>query len=79
MDGFETSDYFPLLPNFGFFLLGSTLGKTLYRKKQSLLPRVNEKFLPIRFLVGVGKLSLWIYLLHQPLLSLIFGLIKQQQ
>lgn len=79
MEGFRSSDYFPLLPYFGFFLLGAALGKTLYREKQSLLPKVNEKFLPIRFLVGVGKLSLWIYLLHQPLLSVIFGLIKQQQ
>ena len=34
-------DYFPLLPGFGWFLLGAVIGRTAYRKKQSLLPRVN--------------------------------------
>ncbi len=67
--GFSSSDYFPLLPNFGFFLLGSALGKTLYRSKQSLLPRVNDRNFVLRFLQGCGKQSLWIYLLHQPLLN----------
>lgn len=73
--GFISSDYFPLLPNFGFFLLGSALGKTLYRKKESLLPKVNEKNIVIRFFSGCGKHSLWLYLLHQPVLSGIFYLI----
>ena len=76
---FKTSDYVPLLPNFGFFLFGAALGKLLYKNKQSLLPKVNEKFLPIRFLTVCGKCSLWIYLLHQPVLSLVFGVIAQQQ
>ena len=31
--GFLSADYFPLLPHFGFFLLGAALGKTLYRRK----------------------------------------------
>ena len=74
-NGFLTSDYFPLLPNFGFFLLGSALGKTLYRKKESLLPKVNEKNIIIRFFAGCGRQSLWLYLLHQPVLSGIFYLI----
>ena len=73
--GFASSDYFPLLPNFGFFLLGSALGKTLYRKKESLLPKVNEKNILIRFFAGCGRQSLWLYLLHQPVLSGIFYLI----
>ena len=74
-EGFISSDYFPLLPNFGFFLLGSALGKTLYRKKESLLPKVNEKNILIRFFAGCGRQSLWLYLLHQPVLSGIFYLI----
>ena len=73
--GFASSDYFPLLPYFGFFLLGAVLGKTLYRKKESLLPNVNEKNFLIRFFAGCGKHSLWLYLLHQPILSGIFYLI----
>jgi uncharacterized membrane protein len=66
---FASSDYFPLLPNLGFFLLGALLGKTLYRHKQTLLPRVNEQNPIIRFLRLCGRHSLWIYLLHQPILS----------
>ena len=72
---FASADYFPLLPHFGFFLLGAFLGKTLYHKQQSLLPKVNPEILPIRFLRLCGKHSLWIYLLHQPLFSGILWLI----
>ena len=73
--GFVSSDYFPLLPNLGFFLIGSAIGKTVYRKKESLLPKVNPKFFLIRFLSFCGRQSLWIYLLHQPILSGIFYLL----
>lgn len=73
--GFASSDYFPLLPYLGFFLIGSALGKSIYRKKESLLPRVNPKNFLIRFFSLFGKYSLWIYMLHQPVLSGIFYLI----
>jgi uncharacterized membrane protein len=73
--GFVSSDYFPLLPNLGFFLVGAVLGKTLYRKKETLLPRVNTQNPLIRFFLFCGKHSLWIYLLHQPVLSGILSLI----
>lgn len=66
---FYTSDYFPLLPYFGFFLLGAVLGRTAYAKKETLLPKVNAQNPVIRFFLLCGKHSLWIYLLHQPLLS----------
>lgn len=72
---FVSADYFPLLPYFGFFLLGAFLGKTLYRKQQSLLPKVNPELLPFRFLRMCGKHSLWIYLLHQPILGGVLWLI----
>lgn len=67
--GFASSDYFPLLLNFGFFLAGSLLGRTVYRKKETLLPMVNEQSGILRFLCACGRHSLWIYLLHQPILS----------
>ena len=79
MEGFQSSDYFPLLPNFGFFLLGAVLGKTVYASGQSLLPKVKETNPVLRFLRGCGKHSLWIYLLHQPVLSGICYLILQFQ
>ena len=72
---FASADYFPLLPHFGFFLLGAFLGRTLYRKQQTLFPKINPDILPIRFLKLCGKHSLWIYMLHQPILSGILWLI----
>ena len=68
-DGFASSDYFPLLPNLGYFLLGGVLGRTLYRKQETLLLKVNENNPVLRFLRLCGRHSLWIYLLHQPVLS----------
>ena len=72
---FASSDYFPLLPNLGFFLIGSAIGKTVYKKKESLLPMVRPENCIVRFFSFFGKHSLWIYLLHQPLLAGIFYLI----
>lgn len=72
--GFTSSDYFPLLPNLGYFLVGSVLGKVLYRNRQSLLPRVNSSFFLLRFFRWCGRNSLWIYMLHQPVLAALVGL-----
>lgn len=72
---FASSDFFPLLPHLGFFLLGTVLGKTLYRKKESLLPKLDGKPV-IGFFQWCGRQSLWIYLLHQPILNGICMLIK---
>ena len=66
---FASSDYFPLFPNLGYFLLGAAIGRTSYRKKQTLLPRVNAENPILRFLQFVGRHSLEVYLLHQPILS----------
>lgn len=66
---FYTSDFFPLLPNLGYFLLGAVAGRHLYAKKESLLPQVNDQNCIIRFLSFCGRQSLWIYMGHQPVLS----------
>ena len=68
---FVSSDYFPLFPHLGFFLLGSVLGRTLYRNKQTLFPQANTQAPVLRFLGFCGRQSLFIYLLHQPILSLV--------
>lgn len=70
--GFTSGDYFPLLPNFGYFLVGATLGRTLYRNKTTLLPKINSQTPVLRFLQFCGRHSLWIYLIHQPVLNGIF-------
>lgn len=70
------SDFFPIFPGFGWFLIGATLGKTLYRRKESLLPKVNEDFFLLRGLRFIGRNSLYFYLLHQPVMfALVFLLI----
>ena len=66
---FATSDYFPLLPNLGYFLVGAALGRCLYRKKVTLFPRVNPQNPIIRALCFCGRQSLVIYMVHQPILS----------
>ena len=75
--GFASSDYFPLLPHLGFFLIGAALGKTLYKHKASLMPKVKGKNPILRFFCFCGKQSLWIYLLHQPILNGICYLITE--
>lgn len=69
--GFYSADYYPLLPYFLVFLAGTFLGKPV---KEHCLP---ERFytLRIRPLEWVGRHSLWVYLIHQPVLFGIFGLI----
>lgn len=67
--GFSSSDYFPLMPNFGYFLLGAAFGKAFYAEKKSLLPRVDAGHPLIRSLCWMGRNSLMIYLLHQPILA----------
>lgn len=66
---FSSADYFPLLPNLGFFLLGAVMGRSLYRKKRTRLPGIDPRLLPIRFLRFCGRHSLFIYLVHQPVLA----------
>lgn len=75
---FVTADYYPLLPYLGFFLLGAVLGRTVYRQQQTLLPKINENSLPIRFLSFCGRHSLIIYLAHQPVFSGLLWAVSSQ-
>ena len=73
--GFASSDYFPLPPSLGLFLMGAAMGKRYYRDKTTRLPRVNAQAPILRFLQFCGRHSLIIYLLHQPVLAGITTLI----
>lgn len=73
--GFTSSDYFPLLPYFGFFLLGAVVGKTVYLDKTTRFPGNADKTAIVRFLSACGRQSLLIYLLHQPILTLVMMLL----
>lgn len=72
---FSSSDYFPLLPGLGWFLLGACLGTALYRQRRSLLPNFPVQNPAVRFFRWCGTHSLWIYLLHQPVLYAIVSLL----
>lgn len=62
-------DYRPLLPWFGVVLLGIVAGSLLYRdgRRRFPLPQ-GTPTLPTQLLATLGRNSLLIYLLHQPLL-----------
>ena len=70
--GFTSSDYFPLLPNFGYFLLGAVVGKRAYAGRKSLFPRETP---PLGLFRCLGRHSLMVYLLHQPVLAAIVAAI----
>jgi len=64
---FYTLDYFPIFPWFGAVLLGIYIGNTFYPngKRMFRIPDIKRQLRPLRFL---GKNSLMIYLVHQPIL-----------
>jgi len=73
--GFITVDYFPLLPWLGVVSLGLFTGKMLYPdyKRRFHLPDLSKNS-SIEIFSFMGRNSLLIYLLHQPLLILILYL-----
>ncbi|MGB9936378.1 MAG: heparan-alpha-glucosaminide N-acetyltransferase [Methanobacterium sp.] len=72
---FYTVDYFPLLPWLGVVSLGIFTGNTLYENyiRHFKLPDLSV-YIPIKTLMFLGRHSLLIYLIHQPILILILYL-----
>ena len=75
---FYTVDYFPLLPWFGVVIIGIFLGNILYSDYSRKFQLIDLSQTPIVKFVGfLGRHSLIIYLLHQPILliliSVLFG------
>lgn len=67
--GFVSVDYYPLLPWFGVVLIGLAAGAARYGRAEhpAILPDLSPRP-PIRFLAYLGRHSLIVYVLHQPLL-----------
>lgn len=69
---FFSADYFPLLPWLFVFFFGVFLGRL---GKKEGFPSFTYKS-HSRFLQFMGRNSLWVYVAHQPVLYLIFLIIK---
>lgn len=67
--GFYSYDYFPVIPWFGMVLLGVSAGNILYRgyRRQFTVPDLEQTLL-VRLFGCLGRNSLFIYLVHQPLI-----------
>jgi uncharacterized membrane protein len=74
--GFYTLDYFPLLPWFGVVLVGVLFGNVLYEDgvRSFHVVDLSENFL-VRFLCFLGRNSLLIYFVHQPVVLVFLFLI----
>ena len=70
--GFSTLDYFPLLPNLGWILLGFCAG-TFIAARAWNPPRPSRA---LDLLAVPGRYSLWIYLLHQPVILVVLWLLS---
>ncbi|MBP1910359.1 heparan-alpha-glucosaminide N-acetyltransferase [Methanolobus bombayensis] len=67
--GFYTLDYFPMIPWFGLVLLGIYAGNSLYPDyKRSFRMCDCEENVVVRLFEYLGKKSLLIYLVHQPVI-----------
>jgi uncharacterized membrane protein len=64
-------DFFPLIPWHGFVLIGIFFGNEFYSKLKPLLKFKKPEFKLISFIELLGKHSLLIYFLHQPILLII--------
>lgn len=64
-EGFASFDYFPLLPWFGVVLLGIAFGNWFYPERKRSF-RIPELRIPI--LQFLGRNSLLVYFLHQPVI-----------
>lgn len=71
-DNFVSADYFPLLPWLFVFFFGVFLGKGVMKQGFPPFARKSRS----RFLQFMGRNSLWVYVLHQPVLYAIFLPIK---
>lgn len=69
-----SADFFGMVPWFGYFLIGTFLGKTLYKRRESLVPNLDGKYASMfKFL---GRHSIWVYLTHQIILFALFVIIS---
>lgn len=75
--GFCSLDFFPLLPWFGVVCLGLSLGALLYPGgRRCFVLKFNPSGRFFGFLCWLGRNSLWVYVIHQPVIVGLILLIK---
>ena len=74
-DAVHSSDYYPVFPTAGYMLIGAAMAPLLYPKRRSLLPWLGKYdwHKPFDFW---GRIALWVYVLHQVVLAVIFAIIS---
>ena len=70
-ENFYTLDYFPIFPYYGLVLLGIAFGNHYYKsyKRRFYLSDLSSKSF-VKFFGFLGRHSLFIYLVHQPIIIL---------
>lgn len=65
-------DYLPMVPWLGVFLIGISVGRTMYAEKKSAFPgtpaALRKISVPFEF---VGRNAIWFYLIHWPVIKAI--------
>jgi len=76
-ENFYTLDYFPIFPYYGLVLLGIAFGNHFYKsyKRNFELPDLSATLF-VKFCAYMGKHSLFIYLVHQPIIILAIYLFR---
>ncbi|QWC00532.1 DUF1624 domain-containing protein [Mycoplasmatota bacterium] len=67
------ADHFGILPYLGIILIGTVIGNTFYSHRVSLIPQVHLS--PKNIFMISGRYSLYIYVLHQPLVLLFVSIL----
>lgn len=72
---YGSADFFAVIPNIAYVLLGASVGHFLYGERKSVLPFLDKYgwHKPISFL---GSKALWVYVLHQPIIVTLMSLIS---
>lgn len=66
-------DCFGIVPYTGVFLVGAYAGEAMYSSRESIAPKLDGKWnKPLMF---VGRNTIWVYLLHQPAILLLLGIL----
>lgn len=70
---FVSADYYPLIPWLGIFIYGIVTGKLIYKDKKSIFNFNIGK----NIISWLGRHTLHIYIIHQPLIILFIGLFER--